>query len=255
MDHATSWTVDVNTDTVTLEGFWRNSVWCPIIRGAQDDDPGDTGDGTGDDAPDETGDDAPDDDADKPTKSFSQEDVNRLTARAAEKAKRGKVDPKELGFESKAQLEQFLQAQKEKEDEAKSEADKALEEAKKAAEDEAKSTYLSKAKQLTLKAEFKVQAQEAGVPRDRIEDAFALAQTLEEWGEVEVSDDGEVDGLGEDFFNELKEKKPYLFSDEEGDEDQDAGGAGAGAHGKKGRVDRKAKLKEQYSALRMAGQR
>ena len=64
--------------------------------------------------------------------------------------------------------------------------------------------------------------------------AFLLAQTIEGWDEIQVADDGSVTGLSEDFFESMKQAKPYLFSQQgsgEGDVRPPGINPGAGGGG------------------------
>ena len=165
---------------------------------AEQDDPTSETQGTEDsdseeekDDADVTGDDKPDEE-EKPSRTFTQEDVNKIVAKELSKAQRGKIDPKEVGFDSRKDLETFVKSMKEKTEEEKTEAEKEREAAIATAKEEATKGVLDKSKQLVLKAEFKLMAQEAGIASEAREDAFVLAQTLDEWKDVEVSDDGDV---------------------------------------------------------------
>lgn len=179
-------------------------------------------------------------------KKFSQKELNDHIAREVSKAQRGKLDPKELGFESAKELKEFLDKQKEAMEEAKTQAEKDLEEAKTKAADEAKSTVLAQATERLILAEFKIAANAAGVVAP--DDAYVLAKTMDIWTQVEVDEDkNEVSGFDNHFFDSLKEKKPYLFGDAKQNGSGDIG-AGAGGGGGGG-GDRTAELKEKYKAL------
>ena len=181
-------------------------------------------------------------------KTFTQEEVNKLIAKEVSKASRGKLDPKELGFETGKELKEKLDEIGKKEEEAKTEADKALEEAIEEARKEATESVLTKANARVIKSEFKVLAHDAGIPTERLEDAFALAQIQENWKDVAVDDQDTVSGLDETFFEELKEAKPYLFATEE--DEGGTGDAGAAARSNKGgKKDRKEELKQKFPAL------
>lgn len=195
---------------------------------------------------DATGGDKPD----QEERTFTQADVNKLLAKEVDKAKRGKLDPKELGFDSRKDLETFVNSMKEKSEEEKTEAERKQEEAINAAKEEATKGVLDQSKRLVLKAEFKLMAQEAGIGSEAREDAFVLAQTLDEWKDVEVSDEGEVSGLDKDFFEELKKAKPFLFAAPTDDDQDDAGPGNIGqrSSGGKKKADDES-LKQKYPAL------
>lgn len=228
---------------------WRGH-WFPVIQGGaeEDSDSDDTGDDTEDENSDDTGDDTSGGD-EGGDKTFTQDDVNKLIAKAVSKKTRGKLDPKELGFETAKELNEFLAAARAKQTDDQSEAERALEAAKKEAADTARKEVLSKADERLIYAEFKLQAADAGIRKDAVADAFLIAQRLGDDWAVEVNDDdGEVTGIDEDLFVALKERKPYLFSSEEEDE-EGAGDIGAGAGKNKGKKNSADALKAKYPAL------
>lgn len=179
-------------------------------------------------------------------KTFTQDQVNAIAAREAQKAARGKLDPKELGFDSAKDLKTFLDAQRQKETEAQTEEQKEFETKVKEAADEARNSVLSTANARLLKAEFILAANKHDLVH--AEDGFLLAQHLDEWSGVEVKEDGEVVGFDDIFFTSLKEAKPFLFKQEEGDptNGSTSGDAGAGARGGTGKPNREAELEKLY---------
>lgn len=238
----------------------RTQRWYPIIRGgAPEGDPGD-GDGTppasGDGTPPASGDPAGpgdggtgEEDADKPK--FTQAQVDAIATREAQKAARGKLDPKELGFESAKDMKDFIDGVKAKEESDKSEDEKARDQAIKEAADAARNEVLSTANSRLIKANFLLAATKYEVEFG--EDAYALAQSMEGWGAVEVKEeDGTVSGFDEDFFKELKEKKPFLFKQPEvDDQGNPIPSANAGAQGPPAGTKTQAeKLAELYPALK-----
>lgn len=226
-------------------------VW-PLIRGAQDDPASDEPAGDDTEVDDTDSDDTDDDSSggeDKGEKTFTQKDLDRILAKEKSKALRGKVDAKDLGFESAKDMKAFVDSMKEKAEADKSDAEKALEDAVNKARDEATVAAMVRAKSITLKAEFRVAAQEAGIPKDRLDDAYALAQNLEGWDDdVSIDDEGVVTGLDEDFFKNLEESKPWLFPSESEGSSGGSGDIGAGAGGK-GKLTSDEKLKAEYPAL------
>lgn len=164
-----------------------------------------TGEGTG----------APEPQPDEP-KTFTQEQVNAIAAREASKAARGKLDPKDLGFDSAKEAQEFLEAARQRAEADKDEATKALESARKEGYEQARAESLGAAKQIALKARFEVAAVKAGIVDT--DGAFTIAQSLENWEGVEVDDSGNVTGLDDDYFEAFKEAKPYLFGQPTGDE-------------------------------------
>lgn len=225
---------------------WRFNPY--IMGGAEDDSDSDkdketedtdsekedkTGDGTGSDKPDED-------------KKFTQEDVTKAATAAAAKAKRGLLSPKDLGFESAKAMQDFVETMKGKEAADKTEAEKKVEEAIKEAKETAESTVLSKANERIIRAEFLLAAKEHDV--EWTDDAFAIAKSLDVW-DVTVDDEGKVSGLTDEMFEELKEKKPFLFkSDKDDDDEGDANSAGHRAGGG-AKVSDETKLREAYPAL------
>jgi hypothetical protein len=246
------------TDAPLLNGFFADGRFYPYVMGGAPDGEGENsgaasgGEGEGEGDGGNSGD---KDDANQNStegegsdgeKKFTQEEVNALIAKETSKAQRGKIDPKELGFESAKEMQAFLDEQKEKAEAQKTEAEKQLEEAIATAKQEATDSVLSQAHGVMLKAEFRVLARDAGIPTERLDDAFALAQIHEDWAEVKVEDD-KVIGLNTDFFESLKEAKPYLFDEEEDQGPGNAGGAAKGQKQKKGSRDDE--LKTKYPAL------
>lgn len=146
-------------------------------------------------------------------KTFTQAEVDAIATREAAKAARGKLDPKELGFDSAKDLKAFLDAQKEKVEKDKTEEEKAFEDRVTKAEDAAKASVLDTANARLLRAEFMLAAVKADVAHG--EDAFVLAHGLDEWDGVEIKDDGSVTGFDDAFFAALKEAKPFLFKQED----------------------------------------
>jgi hypothetical protein len=103
-----------------------------------------------------------------------------------------------------------------------------------------------------VKAEFLLAARDHDVSREAAGDAFLLAQTLESWKTVEVSDDGVVSGFDEDFFKALKEAKPFLFAAANGDGGNDGRDSiGAGNRGGAGETeaDKAARMKKLFPSL------
>lgn len=226
----------------------------PWISGGSDEGSGESdsgsGDGDGTDT-DKSGGDGTDDGGKGSEKTLSQDEVNRIVAREIAKAQRGKLDPKELGFESGKELKDFLDQQKQAADEAKTQAEKDLEEAKNTAREEAEKGVLAKANERLVRAEFVAEAAKAGVSAPA--DAYVLAKTMEIWTQVELveeNDDVTVKGFDEDFFKELKQAKPYLFAEEQGGAGGRDLGGGAGGGNRDDAKSKDDKLLTDYPALR-----
>lgn len=230
------------------------------VKGSEGDpDPNDE-----DDTEDDTSDSTDADESDE--KKFSQKDMNAVVAKevakANRKATRGKLDAKELGFDSAKELKEFIDTMKQKADKEKTDEEKAKEKAIEDAKTSTKTEIMADANARLLKAEFKLKAAELGIKETN--DAFVLAASMKDlWDDVEIDDDGEVQGLDDDFFDELKKRKGYLFTSKKDDDDEDDdegkgrdAGAGAGAGGPTGGKRKKPKegsaeqLKSDYPALK-----
>lgn len=224
VDPATSGTSTVTTTSST------GTTPIPGTGGQTGGQPGATPGGTGDSS--------------NESKTLSQEEVNAIVAREVAKAQRGKLDPTELGFESGKELREFLDAAKQQQEAQKDQSQKDFEAAVEEAKTQARQEILSTANQRLVKAEFILAAANRGVKFG--EDAFALAQTTDLWKGVEVSDEGEVSGFDDTFFEELKKLKPYLFEEPK----TPIPDAGAGAHGAAGEKNSPQELVGKYPALR-----
>ncbi len=230
--------------------YWRGKLLPPIMGGAPDDPPaGDGGaDGTPPDAP--PGDGTPPDTGDgkgKDGKTFTQQELNAIVTREADKAKRGLLAPKELGFDSAKEMKDWIESQKTKDEAAKTQEDKDREQAIEDAKRDAETRVLGVANERLRKAEFLSSAVDHKLRREARADAYLLAPTLEAWESVEVDDNGNVSGFDDAFFEELKEKKPFLFEPEG---DGSLGDIGAGRSGGKDSNEAKlAALKQHYPIL------
>lgn len=230
--------------------FWiKGDDWVPLIQGGAEGDSGD-GDGTSTDNDGGTSTETDDGKGGKDDKVFTQDQLNAIVTRETQKAVRGKLDPKELGFDSAKEMKDWVDSMKAKADEAKTEDDKAREEAIETAKREATDSVLSKANERILKAEFLLAALDHNVRKEARNDAYLLAPTLDAFESVQVDEDGKVVGFDEDLFTELKEKKPYLFEPEN---DAGAGSGGDIGAGRRSGGDSDsaavAKLRETYPAL------
>jgi hypothetical protein len=206
------------TATTTNSANWIFSPeqhrWFPIIRGAQDDsasdDSGTSPDGgSGDSDQGASGGTSTDKDDSSKGKVFSQDEVSALVAREVAKAQRGKLDPKELGFDSMKDLQSFVTESKAAADAAKTDAEKVVEEAAQQAAEAARAEVLDVAGNLVLKAEFLIAAKDHGVKFPH--DAYELVQSLKEWEPVDLEEDGSVVGIDDGLFEALKAQKPFLF--------------------------------------------
>lgn len=227
-----TWTHSDGTNTM---------VW-PIAGGSEDA-ASDDGDATEGDTSGETSG-GTDDGETGDEKMLPQAQVNEIVAREVAKAQRGKLDPKELGFESAKDMKDFLDAARKKAEDDKDESQKALEAAIKEAEESARKEVLSVANERLVKAEFIIEASKHNV--QFAEDAYALARTLDLWEDVAIDDGGNVSGFDKKFFEDLKKSKPFLFAESKPPD------AGAGAHGEGPGDSSLGKLAAEYPALRDA---
>jgi hypothetical protein len=147
-----------------------------------------------------------------------------------------------MGFESAKELKEFMDAAKQKAEDDKEEGEKLLEAAIKEAQEEARHDILDVANAKVIKAEFLMAAKDHDIRPGAAQDAYVLAQTLENWSNVEIDDAGVVSGFDDDFFKDLKDQKSFLF------ETAAAGDIGAGNRSGGG-DDGKEDLRSKYPAL------
>lgn len=147
--------------------------------------------------------------------------AERLARANATASKRAlEEQAKALGFETYAELEAAVKAQKAAQEKEKTDLQRE-QEAKQAAEQRAQQAE-AKAKQALIKSAFVAAA--AGANLVNIEDAFQLADLTA----VTVSDEGQVDGVKE-AVEALVKAKPYLV--QAGGTQQTTGGNPARGHG------------------------
>lgn len=238
--------------TTSYPNQYPYRLW-PVIRGGDgtDDDSGDGGSTEGDQ--DSGGTSTDKDDEDDKTKgkgkTFTQEEVNAIAAKEASKAARGKIDPKELGFDSAKSMQEFVEQMKAKADGEKGEAEKALEQAVKDATEKATSEVLATANTRVVKSEFLLAAKDHDIESDAATDAYTLAQTMTIWEEVDIDESGVVTGFDDAFFTALKEAKPFLFKQAGGT--GGSGDIGGGARGGDGKIKPGSEedLRSKYSGL------
>lgn len=227
--------------------YWRGKLFPIIAGGAPENDDSGDGDGTSTDNDGGTSTDDKDDGKGKDDKTFTQQELNAIVTRETQKAARGKLDPKELGFESGQQMKEWIDAQKQKDEAAKTQEEKDREASIEQAKKDAEAGVLNTANERLRKAEFLSSAVDHKIRKEARDDAYLLAPTLEAWSSVEVGDDGNVSGFDDAFFEELKEKKPFLFEPEG---DGSLGDIGAGRRGGNDSDDAKlAALKQHYPVL------
>jgi hypothetical protein len=202
------------TDWDGIPGFWHLGRFYPQVSGGSGEEgtPPASGGSTEGESSDGTG--GSSDGTQQQEKTLTQTEVNAIVARETDKAKRGLLNPKELGFESGKEMKEFIDQAKALVEDQKSETEKALVEAKKAGRDEAIAEILPTTQERILRAEFLMAAMQHDVKLP--DDAFVLARTLSLWDGVNIDDDGMVTGLDKPFFDALKKDKPYLFGEASG---------------------------------------
>ncbi len=160
---------------------------------------------------------------DKPQVSMSQEDLDRLVGdrvRRAE-ASTGEGLAKAAGFENLEAMQAAAKATKARDEDEKSDLDKATE-ARTAAERDRDET-LQRLERETIRNAFITEAGQAKIPADRIDDALAIADL----DSVTIKD-GKVQGVSE-AVKALVEAKPWLMG-----EANEKGGTGAADGGARG---------------------
>jgi hypothetical protein len=245
------------TDWDGIPGFWHLGRFYPQISGGDGTEGTPPADGGSTEGESSDGTGGSSDGGQQQEKTLTQSEVNAIVARETDKARRGLLNPKELGFESGKEMKEFIDQAKALVEDQKSDTEKALVEAKKAGRDEAIAEILPSTHERIMRAEFLMAAMQHDVKLPN--DAFVLAKTLKQWEDVSMDDDGVVTGLDKPFFEALKKDKPYLFGEPSGagPAPSDIGaGAQEGAGGTPpGPVDpgRAAQLRKSYPILdRMA---
>ena len=159
----------------------------------------DSGEGSGD------GDsDADDDDSGNEEKKFSQSELDKIVEKRLAKEKRKFEKYKDVDVD---EYNKWKKEKADQEEAAKTELDKANEKAEEA-EKKSKQAIETANKRLIL-AEFKVLAKDANIKY--INDAYQLADL----SEVEVKDDGSIEGLKE-VIEDLVKEKPFLVDTDDG---------------------------------------
>ena len=184
-----------------------------------DDDLDDDADDDSDENDDNSGDDSDDSKDEKDSKKFTQDDMNK---RATIEKKQGRRSAfKEMGFKSeKDAKEQMAEFRKWKESQM-------TPEQKMQSQIDDANNDKSEAEKRAEAAENKLAALEAGVKKDAVDDAVAIAM-------LKVTDDKSLD----DVLNEMKTQPKYkgFFdgSDDDDDSDDDKGGTGSSLKHKRG---------------------
>lgn len=186
-------------------------------------------------------------------KTFTQDELDKIVQERLGRATRGKMEPKDFGFETKAELEAALKVAKDAGEAAKSEADKAIEAARKEGRKEAETELMGKASARLVRSEFILQAKDRNIVDPN--SAYLLAKAEERFSGVQVKDDDTVEGMDDTFWGDLLKGRDYLIlagSGDAGEKKPPPGNANAGT-GTGGRkappADRQEELKKAYPSL------
>ncbi len=137
-------------------------------------------------------------------RSYTDKDVDKFKGDARREARSALL--KDLGFEKADDLKSFVSEYRSVQDAAKDELERAIEERDRLKNE--RESYVSQVNQRVVSAELRVALQNAGVNPDRLKVAARLADT----SEVEVKDDGTVEGL-DDVVEGVKDEAPELFGE------------------------------------------
>lgn len=188
-------------------------------------------------------------------KTFTQDELDRIVQERLGRATRGKLEPSDFGFQTKAELEAALKVAKDADEAAKSEADKAIEAARKEGRKAAEDELMGKASARLVRSEFILQAKDRNIVDPN--SAYLLAKAEDRFTGVAVKDDDSVEGMDDTFWEDLLKGRDYLIKVEgsgEGgaDEKKPPGNANAGT-GTGGRKtppdDRQEELRKRYPSL------
>lgn len=191
-------------------------------------------------------------------KSFNQEQVDAIVQKRLAEAAKGRVALEEFGLKSKEDLQKILDAQKAAEEKAKSDQDKALEEAKKAGRTEAEAELIGKANARLVKSEFVAAAKDRNVVDPNA--LYLIAKGEGKLDALTVSDADEVEGMSDDYWEDLLKDRQYLVKEGSGGGSTPPPGAGtkpptpgnvnaSSQGGTKVPEDRRKELLQRYPAL------
>lgn len=186
-------------------------------------------------------------------KTFTQDELDRIVQERLGRATRGKLEPADFGFQTKAELEAALKVAKDAGEAAKSEQDKALEAARKEGRKDAETELMGKASARLVRSEFILQAKDRNIVDPNA--AYLLAKAEERFAGVAVKDDDTVEGMDDTFWEDLLKGRDYLIkvAAEEGAGEKKPPGnanAGTGTGGRKAPPDdRQEELKKRYPSL------
>lgn len=188
------------------------------------------------------------------TKTFTQDELDRIVQERLSRATRGKLEPTDFGFQTKAELEAALKVAKDADDAKKTEQDKAVEAARSEGRKEAETELMGRASARLVRSEFILQAKDRNVVDPNA--AYLLAKAEERFQGVAVKDDDSVEGMDDTFWEDLLKDRSYLIkvvaAEGGGDDKKPPGNANAGT-GTGGRKtppdDRQEELKKRYPSL------
>lgn len=187
-------------------------------------------------------------------KTFTQDELDRIVQERLSRATRGKMEPADFGFQTKAELEAALKVAKDADEAKKSEQDKAIEAARKEGRQEAETELIGRASARLVRSEFILQAKDRNIIDPN--SAYLLAKAEERFKGVAVKDDDSVEGMDDTFWEDLLKGRDYLIKPVAGEgetgEKKPPGNANAGT-GTGGRKappdDRQEELKKRYPSL------
>lgn len=188
----------------------------------------------------------------------TQEELDRVIQDRLNRATRGTVKPEELGFKTKAELDEAIKDWNDRKTADQTEQDRLVEEARKTARAEAENEIMGKANARLVKSEFVAKAQDKGVVAPQ--DLYLIAQAEGRFDDISITDSDEVEGLDDSWWEELLKDRPHLVA--AGEQGGGTGGTpptpGGNVNGGSSRSsgtpkgvtdERKAELAKKYPAL------
>lgn len=187
-------------------------------------------------------------------------EFERMTKNRLDRAMKGKVDPAELGFKSKKEMEEAITAFRRSEEDKLSDQEKAIEAARKEARQEAESEIMGRANARLVKADFLAAARDRNVTAP--DDLYLIAKAEGRLDDLTVNDQDAVEGMDKSWWEELLKGRDHLVSAESGSDSSPpqtpggtsdagtrSGGGRPGTRGKGPTVERQQDLATQYPAL------
>lgn len=186
-----------------------------------------------------------------------QAHIDKLIGERAVQAGRGKVDPKDLGFASKAELEAAIAAHQQTLEDAQSDQEKAVQKARKEGAEQASQELMGKANARMIKSEFVAAAANKGVVAPT--DLYLIAQAEGRFNDVTVGDADEVVGLDDSWWEGLLKGRDHLVGESNSSSTSGGSNVNGGSNGsssqasgapkKKLDTDRKAELAKTFPSL------